>query len=111
MVCTKRIGFALSLSLSLWRGSALLNMARISLDQNSFCSCCMHERRWGRDKQSMAVDRSAPVRCGPLTFWGSSVAGYGTSIVNPEFGVVFDIGILPEGAENMPMVLISHGHG
>ena len=60
---------------------------------------------------SWNVDKGAPIKCGELSFWGKSVAGYGTSIINPEYGIMLDAGLMAEGAENIGVALISHGHG
>mmetsp|Transcript_53500 Transcript_53500/g.141870 ORF Transcript_53500/g.141870 Transcript_53500/m.141870 type:complete len:251 (-) Transcript_53500:237-989(-) len=62
------------------------------------------ERNW-------IVEKEFPLRCGDFSFSGRSVAGFGTSIMVSELGILFDVGCLPEGSEGIPNVLISHGHG
>ena len=57
------------------------------------------------------VDKNLPLKCGELSFYGKSVAGYGTCIINPEMGLMLDAGYMAEGAENIGIALISHGHG
>ncbi len=83
-------------------------------DRNVVDYCCsmnraLHHARSG--ESSWNVEKDSPVKCGDLRFWGKSIAGYGTCIINPDLGVMLDAGSMPEGAENVGVALISHGHG
>jgi hypothetical protein len=86
----------------------------MSCEQASIGTCCCinrFTRRPQSEESSWNVEKISPLKCGDLTFHGKSVAGYGTCIVNPQFGLMLDAGHLVEGAENIGLALISHGHG
>ncbi len=91
-----------------------LGTLRMACDDAIVGPCCCMSRALFRTRSgesSWTVEKDSPVKCGDLKFWGKSIAGYGTCVINPEMGVMFDAGCMPEGAENIGVALISHGHG
>src|SRR5580698_4805705 len=50
------------------------------------------------------------VHAGPYTLRGVSVGGVYTSIVVPELGVMFDVGMPARSAGGVDTILLSHGH-